>query len=326
MALLRKRTSAEKAADKAKKEEKKDLKQEKREVKKDARSDKKETRQDARDDKKDIRKSDLKGKEKRDAKKDVRQDKREDVKEINADKKVKVKDIKAELKEVRQSLDIKLPVKAANVALLRQDLRDINFRDDSGTVRPIGIEDAFAMLNRTYERSIVMAETGLEYINRFVVLAQRPNWITNWNNDALLVKWFGEISKVGDASGVHNKMDSVVKRLNKKMTIRLHPQRDRASDGSSGTLAQNNGTFFEPKTFKVFPYLFEASRADDNSLIIDDMASTFIHEMVHLFVFDQKHDGETVYGDTRALKLAIDRPDKARKSPENFSLFCLELV
>lgn len=322
----RKRTAAEKAADKAKKEEKKDLRQDKKEVKKDARQDKKEIRQDTREKKKDIRKSDLKGKDKSDAKKDVRQDKRKDIKDIKAGKKEDVKDIKEEIKEVRKSLEIILPVKTANVALLRNDLADINFLDNSGTVRHIEIEDAFDILNRTYQRSIVMAEGGLAYLRPFVVLAQRPSWIQNWNGDRLLARWFGRISKVGDATDVFNKLNSVVERLNKKMTIRLHPQRDRAVGGVGGTLAQNNGTFFEPRTFKVFPFLFEASRTANNALIIDDMASTFIHEMVHLTVFDQKLEGETVYGERLALQLAIDKPNRARKSPENFSLFCLELA
>lgn len=328
----RKRTAVEKATDKAKNATIKELKKDKQEVKEKARKDKKEIRQDARVEKSEIRKSGVKGKAKRDAVKDINEDKRKDVNDINSIKKIDVAPIKEELKverkKTRLALNIILPVKTANVNLLRNDLSDIEFLDSSGTLRHIEIKDAFDVLNLVYQRSIEMAEAGLAYLNPFVVLAQRPSWINNWNNDALLVRWFGLINKVGDASAVHNKLNSVVTRLNKKMTIRLHPQRDMkySDEGTGGTTAQNNGTFFEPRTFKVFPWLFESARNADRSLNIENMASTFIHEMVHLTVFDQKLEGETVYGEELALQLAIDRPNKARKSPENFSFFCLELM
>jgi|GEM_PF-4311362 len=294
----RKRTAAEKAQDKAKKEAKKELRKEKKEVKKDSR-----------EAKKDIRQAGL-----------SRDDRREAIKEINSGRRDDVKDIKEDIKEISKSLEVILPVKTANVALLRQDLRDINFLDGT-EVRPMTIDDAYPVLNRIYQRSIEMSEVALAYIEPFVVLSQRASWVENWNNDELLVKWFGEIDHHNDASGVFNKMNSVVRRLNKKITIRLHPKRN------STTSAQNNGTFFEPKMFKVFPWLFEATQDQTTkALNYDEMASIFIHELIHLFVFDQKLDGEKVYGEDMALQLAIDEPKKAQKSPENFEHFCLDLV
>lgn len=292
----RKRTAAEKAQDKAKREDKKDL-----------RKDKKALKKDARDDKKAIRQSGANRKDKRDA-----------IKEINKAKKSKVTDIKDDIKQVRKSLEIILPVKTANVALLRQDLRDIDFFDGN-EIRPLTIDDAYEILNRVYQRSIEMAENALTYIQPFAVLAERPTWVSTWNNDALLVRWFGSVNDHNDVSGVFNKMNSVVNRLNDKMVIRLHPQR------SKTTSAQNNGTFFEPKTFKVFPWLIESNLDEEKAIGYDYMASVFIHELIHLFVFDQKLDGETVYGEQLALKLAEDEPKKARKSPENFEHFCLEV-
>jgi len=301
----RKRTATEKAADKAKKAKKKDLRKDKRERKKDAR-----------DAKKDVRQSDLNKEERKAA-----------IDAINSSKKADVKDIKEELREAKQGLEIILPVKTANVALVRQDLRDIDFLDNTGVVRPIEIEDAFTIIQTAYNRAIELAETAHDYLKPFVVLSRRATWVTNWNSDELLVKWFGVISHHNNASDVNNRLSSVVDRLNKKVTIRLHPQRNRAVTpvGLEGTRAQNNGTFFEPKTFKVFPFIIESNIDDSTKAVsIDEIAAILIHELIHLWFNDQKLDGETVYGDDLAMQLAIDNPKKARKSAENYEWFCLE--
>lgn len=291
----RKRTAAEKERDQAKKEKKKELRKEKRE-----------TRKDARKDKKDIRNLDL-----------SRKDKKDWINDINADKKSDIKEIKEELKEVKQSLEIILPVKTANVALLREDLRDIKFNDGTG-IREVTIDDAYAILNQAFDRSIRLAEAGLAYIKPFANLSERPSWIADWNGDALLVQWFGEIDHVNNVSDVFNRLNSVVERLNKKITIRLHPQRD------STTSAMNAGTFFEPKMFKVYPYLIEKSLdLATLQLDYDKMASVLIHELIHVWFTDQKLNGDTVYGAILAMDLAIEKPRKARRSAENYEHFCL---
>ncbi len=316
----RRRTAAEKDRDKAKKEEKKELRKEKREAKQDARKDKRSSRKDAREEKKSIRKSDLSGKDKREAKKEVRKDKRDSIKEINAEKKIEVKAIKEKLKEVRQSLEIILPVKTANVTLLREDLRDITFNDGLKE-REVTIDDAYTILNIAYNRSIELAESALDYLRPFANLSERSSWIDNWNSDTLLTQWFGKIDDVNNVSDVFNRLNSVVKRLNKKITIRLHPQRE------GNRNAQNNGTFFEPKMFKVFPHLIENS-LDTTTLELDydRMASVLIHELVHLWFTDQKLDGNKVYGEDLAMDLAEKNPRKARRSAENYEHFCLSFA
>ncbi len=316
----RKRTAAEKARDKAKKEQKKALKEEKKQVKKDAREDKRGARKTAKDEKKDIRNSNLSQKEKNEAKKAVNKGKKDVIKDINRDKKGEVKDVNEDLKEVRKSLEIILPAKTANVALLRQDLRDITF-NDGNELRSITIEDAYPILNKAYRISIDLAESALEYIRPFVVLSQRASWIRNWNNDDLLIQWFGEIDKVNNASDVFNRMNSVVERLNSKITIRLHPQR------SGTTNAQNMGTFFEPKMFKVFPRLIKNSLDETTSEInYDYIASVMIHELIHVWFTDQKLDGKTVYGEDLVMELAAENPKKARRSAENYEHFCISFA
>lgn len=316
MGLLRKKTAAEKAQKKKQKEAKKELRQDKREVKKDARKEKKEVRKDAREDKKEIRKSDDTRKEKREAKKDIRKDKRDTVKDLNKDKREDVKEIKEDIKEVKRWLDVKLPTKTANVALLRQDLRDIKYME-GGVEKEIIIDDVYEILNQAYELSKVLSARGLRVLSN-IIDEDRSQWVSLWNDRQKLVTWFGVADKESQVKDVHDRLKYVDDRLNKQITIRLRPQRD------ANTNAMNAGTFFEPKTFKVFPNLIKHS-LDDTTLEIgyDYIASVMIHELIHVWFTDQKLDGETVYGEDLAKQLAVENPKKARRSAENYESYCI---
>ena len=299
---LRKKTAAEKDHKKRKRDKKKELRIEKRETRKDARMDKKETRKSAREDKKNVRQSDLTGKEKREAKKGIRKGKREVVKDINKGKRDDIKDIKSEIRDVKNSLKIVLPSTSGNVAILRADLAD----------RGLTINQAYAILDRAFDKAKVLSEAGLEHLEN-IINRDRNAWVDVWNSDTLLVTWFGSITKAKHAKDVFDRMKSVDTRLNKKITIRLHPQRD------IKTNAQNMGTFFEPKKFKVFPKLLIKD--------VDEIAAIMVHELIHIWFMDQKlESGETVYGSPNALALVAENPRKARRSAENFELYCLSFA
>lgn len=316
MRILRKKTAAEKMRKEDQREAKKELRQDKRETRKEAREERKDIRKDTRAEKKQIRKSDATPKETREAKKDARQEKRDDLKEVRTEKKSEVRAIKRDVKEVRRSLDIKLPSKAANVALLREDLRDIAY-SESGVVTNLEIEDALEILDRAYERAKELSAKGLRMLED-VVDGPRDGWVSRWSASGDLVTWFGEADEPNHVKDVHDRLRSVNDRLNKQITIRLYPQR------SPTTNAQNNGTFFEPKTFKVFPKLFENSLDDTTQEIgYDYMASVMIHELIHLWFTDQKLDGEKVYDEAAALALAKENPRKARRSAENYERYCM---
>ncbi len=327
MGLLRKKTAAEKKRKQDQKEAKKELKDEKKDIKKDARKEKKDIRKDARDDKKEIRKSDATGKEKREAKKDIRQDKRNDVKDINKDKKEEVKDVKKEIKEVKRWLNIELPSVAGNVAILRADLHDISYAEkqtENGNEilveKELVIEDAFDILENAYAIAKEISARGLRRLQT-IIDEPRDQWTSIWADRVRLNRWFGAVDKASDVKDVYDRLKSVDDRLNKKITIRFHPQRDQ------NTNAQNMGTFFEPKTFKVFPKLIENSLDEETKEIgYNYIASVLIHELIHVWFTDQKLDGETVYGDELALKLAEDNPKKARRSAENYEHFCMSFA
>ncbi|HMQ69993.1 MAG TPA: M35 family metallo-endopeptidase [Ignavibacteria bacterium] len=314
---LRKKTALEKDLKKNQKAEKKELRQDKRAEKKDSRKEKKEIRKDTRDAKKEVRKSGVTGKDKRAEKKAIRKDKRSDIKDVNKEKKKKVSGIKEKIKDVKHGLNIIFPVKTANLALLREDLRDIKYSDGGG-IKEMVYEDVPVILNEALSRARSLAEKGRKHIEK-VIKKDRSEWVKAWNSDSLLKTWFGEAELANHAKDVFDRLSSVEKRLNKKISIRVHPQRD------SGTNAQNNGTFFEPKTFKVFPKLFMNSLDPATSIPdYDYIGSVMIHELIHIWFTDQKlNDGTKVYGDVLAKKLAKENPRKARRSAENYEQFCI---
>ena len=49
------------------------------------------------------------------------------------------------------------------------------------------------------------------------------------------------------------------------------------------------------------------------------------HELWHRTWGDRKIDGDKVYGSALAQKLASEDPNEARRSPENYEQFILEL-
>ena len=314
MGLLRKKTAAEKERAKDQKEAKKELRHEKRDERKEARDDKRETREDAREDKREVRNSDLTGKEKRDALKDIREQKKSELKDVREDKREDIRDIKDELKAVRRWLDIELPTVPGNVALLREDLSKIAYDNGTGA-RPMDVDDAFALLDQSYALAKTLADRGLEPLDA-IVAKDRDKWVSSWAKDATLVEWFGDAEKPDDVKDVHDRLTSVQRRLNKQVTIRLHPQREYSVS------AQNNGTFFEPKTFKVFPNFFSSAIDGSGAAQLDEMASVMIHELIHLWFTDQKLEGVKVYGATLARQLATDEPKKARRSAENYEHYC----
>lgn len=319
MGLLRRKTAVEKERKRKQKAAKKALRQKKQSERKKAREEKRRIRKNARNKKKEVRKSDLRGKKKRDAKKEIRKGKRDDLKGARKEKKTQIKRICREIKNVRLWLDIKLPTKPGNLALLREDLGEIEY-SDGGVVKDVVINDAFDLLDETFKRAKVLAARGLKPLED-IVDRPRDKWVRSWSADSDLVKWFGQAKKANHVKDVHDRLHSVDRRLNKQITIRLHPQRD------MGTNAQNNGTFFEPKTFKVFPSLFESSLdARTDEIGIDYMASVMIHELMHLWFADQKLNGEKVYSESDALDLADKEPRKARRSAENYERYCLSFA
>ena len=55
---------------------------------------------------------------------------------------------------------------------------------------------------------------------------------------------------------------------------------------------------------------------------IYELAETLVHELGHNWFTDQKLEKVKVYGERRARDLATYNPRKARRSTENYAIFC----
>ena len=157
--------------------------------------------------------------------------------------------------------------------------------------------------------AVRMSGYGVDEINTVVVL-DKNKWVSNFNEDARLLKWFGKVDKKGDVKDVYNRMKSIHNRLLKGLHLHLRPHSESANN------AENYGTFFSPRRYKVFPRLVNIKK----KLI----ASVLIHELVHLWFHDQYIGAQKVNNGFLAIELARLYPKKARKSAENYEGFCRE--
>lgn len=128
----------------------------------------------------------------------------------------------------------------------------------------------------------------------------------------------------------HRRLERAYNRIaNKKLTIRVRKQPNKAPDRK----AQNLGSIFSPKRFKVYPALFGTLDAEYDGFSAGDVSSdsnlrraaVIIHELNHDLYIDYSVGGKKVYGEAQAKKLARDKPRKSRKSGENFEWFCMRL-
>lgn len=160
--------------------------------------------------------------------------------------------------------------------------------------------------------SQTMAKLGYDHIHR-VMGDDKSKWVRNFNNDLVLVKWFGKTEKKGHVKDVRNRMLSIAKRINKGLTIRLRPQKEIDAN------ARNHGGFADPRAFRVFPMIFK------NGIDTTYLASVYIHEMMHLWFQDQIIGRAKVNNEHLAKQLARFYPKKARKSAENYERYCKEI-
>ncbi|MDF1699299.1 MAG: hypothetical protein P1U56_25815 [Saprospiraceae bacterium] len=195
---------------------------------------------------------------------------------------------------------IKLPHRQRNRTRLENDLQAIS----------LTTQQAIDKCVRCLNLATLMAEHGKARINT-VFSQNKRRWVNAWNNDEMLVRWFGEVTHKRQVRKVNRRILSVTTRLSRGIVIRLRPNVNESRN------AQNNGWIFEPKRFKVFSRLLDKTD--------EEIASVFVHELIHLWFMDQNLNGETVYGAPLAQALARENPRKARKSAENYEHFVLEL-
>jgi len=196
---------------------------------------------------------------------------------------------------------IKSPTRKKNKRAISEDLEKFG----------LTLSQAEGQLLEAADLASDMASAGYGILKGITDLSE-SRWVDEFSGHALCDLWFGEVTKKSQVKKVRNRMDSICNRIQRGLTIRFRPQKERTHD------AHNRGTFFEPSTFKVFPFIFD----EDMNYI----ASTYIHELMHVWFKDQKLGMEPVYGDQAALDLAKYHPRRARKSAENYAFFCEEAL
>ena len=175
-----------------------------------------------------------------------------------------------------------------------------------------------------------IAEKGVTCFENILAKNKRKKKKEAWENDKWVKTFFGDSApSIPQMRKTKRRIGRAHRRLaNTKLTIRVKPQ-----PAGTSTRAKNLGTVFSPKTFQLYPAWFDQLSAEydgnngsqtssDNKL---RRASIIVHELNHDLFFDQKLNGNIVYGEELAKDLADQKPRKARKSSENFEWFCMRL-
>ncbi|WP_373512133.1 M35 family metallo-endopeptidase, partial [Persicitalea sp.] len=158
----------------------------------------------------------------------------------------------------------------------------------------------------------LLARAGFLHLDR-VWDMKRRNRVKFWTNDPVLSTWFGtgrlSIHQIRltrrRIRRVHNFL------ANKRLRIRLKEQKDTAVNG------HNYGGPFSPKTFVLFPAWF-AQRAVVRPGII-------VHELFHQWFIDHKDNSGNKYGAQAARNIARQKPIRARRNPENYEHYVLNV-
>jgi hypothetical protein len=185
-----------------------------------------------------------------------------------------------------------------------------NFRLDNAAVESRLIMGA--------EKARELTNAGSDYLVQ-AIGSNKNKWMENFNRDATLVEWFGIVKNKQQVQKVVNRMEGLRKRMNRTLTIRVRPfpksQIKKIDAGEGFTLAKTVGAInLRSGTFTVYPYLVTRG--------LWEVAETIVHEIGHQWFKDQKLESSTVYGETPARDLAKYNPRKARKSAENYSIYC----
>lgn len=168
------------------------------------------------------------------------------------------------------------------------------------------------------EKARELVNAGSDYLVQ-TIGTNKNRWVDNFNGNTILTRWFGEVKRKAQVQDVANRMEGLRKRMNRRLKVRVRPhskpQIKKIDAGKGFTLAQTVGAInLRSGTFTVYPYLVTKG--------VWDIAETITHEIGHQWFKDQKLERTTVYGATAARDLAKYNPRKARKSTENYSLYC----
>ncbi|SFJ91031.1 hypothetical protein [Celeribacter neptunius] len=174
--------------------------------------------------------------------------------------------------------------------------------------------DVEAILKEDVARAQRMAAAGLRHLRTILGANRNAGKLDRWRRDALAPLYFGKASTVVQIRSTRHRLERAHRRLrDNRLHLRMREQRH----AGSGTNGRNPGYFLSPNRFQLFP---EWAKKD-----AEDRAAILVHELLHEWLSDQKIGRQTVYGEDLARRLAREDPGKARRSPENFEHFLLQV-
>lgn len=150
------------------------------------------------------------------------------------------------------------------------------------------------------EKLIKSADTALSIVivtfDFMEVISKLPkrNWVVAWNQNTILVQYFGEITHPRQFRKAMRRLDIVKQRLIEGVTIELTP---------SSSL--NSWRFRMDKIVKLFSNLLRENEEKIGALIVADLMR---------LKFSDKKVGKLAYGEQLAINLAISEPLKARRN------------
>ena len=167
-----------------------------------------------------------------------------------------------------------------------------------------------------------MAHKGLERLDDVLEPRRKKDKRSAWQNDAVVTRWFGDDRPtVASIRGVRRRLARIRDRLEStRLTVRL-----RAQPANHPTRrGLNHGAGLTPRRFQLYSQWFQVGLNDE------ERAAIIVHELLHDRHIDHKvrdDDGvrKTAYGSRLAQLLAEDKPMQARRNPENFEQFVLDV-
>ncbi|HET8828134.1 MAG TPA: hypothetical protein VFM79_02275 [Pelobium sp.] len=196
---------------------------------------------------------------------------------------------------------INFPDKKSKLALLELQLKNIN----------VSLEVAESRLTLAGPKAEDMARYGYDHIEA-IYNQDKSTWIDAFNSDPVLHKWFGSVTKESHVKKVRDRMKGIFNHVFNGYTIGLKPENDNSPLAITMGVANITNT-----RFRVYPSLIKRD--------IWEIAETIIHEIGHQWFTDQKLGSTKVYGEVIAGDLAKYDPTKARRSTENYSIFCAKI-
>jgi len=159
------------------------------------------------------------------------------------------------------------------------------------------VEEASGKLIQSADTALSIAIVAFDFMSVIYKLPKR-NWVKAWNQNTILLRYFGEIKHPRELRKAMRRIDSVKQRLIDGVMIELEPQPNNFG-------FKKGWSFLTAKSAKTF--------ANDISNCENDLGASIVHKLMGLKLSDQSAD-QVTYGEQLAIDVAISEPFNARRN------------